>query len=314
MSISFACGQCGKDYEVPDELAGRRVRCKACGTVMRLPEASPLDSPDDDDGYALEPAEEPVGPPPARIDLLRPGAKIDVLRVGESEDDRLVLETRALPLLFRVGTGLLLFLLGIIFCMMLEAWARGIQQPTRVSKFFIVMPYAIVFWGLERISDLIRLGYRVTLDGPSRSLTVDRLGAWQDWPVDDLAGVVFVITTSMGDSWYQSCEAYVLDADGRAIAWLGRTRSALGDPRPLARAAIQAARVLDVPIEAQCKVEPSHEKIVEALHLVRSARTWEWEDGMPRIRYPIASHRTVWIIIGTLLCLATIRFMVMYLF
>lgn len=315
MPISFACGQCGKDYEVPGEMAGRRVRCKACGNVFRLPKAHAPDTAVDS-GYELERAEEPVAPPPSpQVDLLRPGAKIDVLRVGESADDRLVLETRMPSLFFRAGTGVFLFLLGIVLCMMLEQFIRGIQKPTRISKLFIVMPFAIVFWGLERMSELIRLGYRVTFDGRARSLTVKGLGTWEtEWPAEELAGVVFVITTTMNDAWYQSCEAYVLDADGRTIAWLGRTRSALGDPRPLARAAIQAARILDVPIESYCRVEPFHERIAEALQLVRSARTWEWEDGMPRIRYPLASHRSVRIVIGTLLCLATIRFILLYLF
>ena len=37
MPISFACGQCGKDYLVSDGLAGKRAKCKACNHRMTIP-------------------------------------------------------------------------------------------------------------------------------------------------------------------------------------------------------------------------------------------------------------------------------------
>lgn len=48
--IAFKCATCGKDYKLPDNTAGRKARCKACGEAMVVPEA-----PDDlfDDGPAM---------------------------------------------------------------------------------------------------------------------------------------------------------------------------------------------------------------------------------------------------------------------
>jgi phage FluMu protein Com len=40
MNHAFRCVQCGKAYSVPDHLAGRKVRCPACGRVQRIPSPS----------------------------------------------------------------------------------------------------------------------------------------------------------------------------------------------------------------------------------------------------------------------------------
>ena len=38
MTTRFWCARCGRAYETPSELAGRRVRCRACGHVQAIPE------------------------------------------------------------------------------------------------------------------------------------------------------------------------------------------------------------------------------------------------------------------------------------
>ena len=38
MSMRFWCARCGRSYEVPRALVGRRVRCRACGHVQPIPE------------------------------------------------------------------------------------------------------------------------------------------------------------------------------------------------------------------------------------------------------------------------------------
>src|SRR5690349_19106565 len=38
MAIRFAC-QCGKPLQAPDNFAGRKMRCPACGTVLTIPAA-----------------------------------------------------------------------------------------------------------------------------------------------------------------------------------------------------------------------------------------------------------------------------------
>src|SRR5438067_703406 len=40
MPLSVSCGNCGKSFKVADELAGRRVRCPACQSVVAVPSLS----------------------------------------------------------------------------------------------------------------------------------------------------------------------------------------------------------------------------------------------------------------------------------
>ncbi|HVX16016.1 MAG TPA: hypothetical protein VHC22_32830 [Pirellulales bacterium] len=42
--ISFACPQCGKEFSVADELAGRKARCKKCGAIVTIA-AAPAAAP-----------------------------------------------------------------------------------------------------------------------------------------------------------------------------------------------------------------------------------------------------------------------------
>ena len=44
MAIAISCGKCGKRYSVKDELAGKKIRCKECETLIAIP----LPSDDDD--------------------------------------------------------------------------------------------------------------------------------------------------------------------------------------------------------------------------------------------------------------------------
>src|SRR5438128_2336229 len=57
MSISITCAACGKQYVVNDALAGKKVRCKACGaTVLVAASAAPPAS-------ATERTRAPLGAP-----------------------------------------------------------------------------------------------------------------------------------------------------------------------------------------------------------------------------------------------------------
>ncbi len=37
MAILISCGKCGKRYSVKDELAGKKIRCKECETLVAVP-------------------------------------------------------------------------------------------------------------------------------------------------------------------------------------------------------------------------------------------------------------------------------------
>ena len=39
--IKFKCTKCERAYRVPDEYAGKRVRCKECGTVNQISSPKP---------------------------------------------------------------------------------------------------------------------------------------------------------------------------------------------------------------------------------------------------------------------------------
>ena len=58
MSITFACGSCGKSFTVDDKFAGKKGKCKQCGGVMQIPE-----------GVA---SRSPTGPPNVDISPSRP--------------------------------------------------------------------------------------------------------------------------------------------------------------------------------------------------------------------------------------------------
>jgi predicted Zn finger-like uncharacterized protein len=49
MTIHVACDECGKGYRIPDEKAGRKVRCRQCEAVIRIP-----DLKEDYDEYGYE--------------------------------------------------------------------------------------------------------------------------------------------------------------------------------------------------------------------------------------------------------------------
>lgn len=64
--ISFVCMACLREYRVDAAMAGRRVRCKSCGSEVAIPGAGPLSAADpgpSDDIYGLD---EPAPLPPRR--------------------------------------------------------------------------------------------------------------------------------------------------------------------------------------------------------------------------------------------------------
>src|SRR5262245_15634445 len=57
MPVSFTC-PCSKKLRIPDELAGKKVRCPGCGTTLRVPAQEVVESP-------AAPAATPRAKPPA---------------------------------------------------------------------------------------------------------------------------------------------------------------------------------------------------------------------------------------------------------
>lgn len=66
MSITFPCGECGQKYQVPQDLAGKRMKCRKCGSVQQIPtpraQAPAARRPPSDESPFLDTA--PTTPPP----------------------------------------------------------------------------------------------------------------------------------------------------------------------------------------------------------------------------------------------------------
>ena len=61
MAIKVQCTSCGHSYQVPESLAGKKVKCKHCGKVFAIP------SPDEEFG-----AVDVAGPSPTSAGPLVP--------------------------------------------------------------------------------------------------------------------------------------------------------------------------------------------------------------------------------------------------
>lgn len=62
MAISFSCPTCDKQFRVPDDMAGKKGRCKNCGDSIIVPSTGPQPPTLDTPAYAV--AAEPVEVPP----------------------------------------------------------------------------------------------------------------------------------------------------------------------------------------------------------------------------------------------------------
>jgi hypothetical protein len=58
MPFAVQCS-CGKTYQVDEGLAGKRVKCKACGSALVVPEKQPVAVAMDDDEFRLAPLDAP---------------------------------------------------------------------------------------------------------------------------------------------------------------------------------------------------------------------------------------------------------------
>lgn len=103
MPISFACS-CGKKYRTPDDSAGKKLRCKGCGEVVRVPGgkakrpsgATPVPAP-----RAPDPA--PVSDEIGFADEDRPAPKADQIYQGPDPEEQI--ETNPAAVLYGTSDG-----------------------------------------------------------------------------------------------------------------------------------------------------------------------------------------------------------------
>jgi hypothetical protein len=90
MSITFHCASCDHKYVVGKKLAGKRVRCKVCGRVQRVP--LPAEPRPDHSVYGLVPEPQVPSPPlelgPSREDGPKAVGLTDAYRFAILEESR----------------------------------------------------------------------------------------------------------------------------------------------------------------------------------------------------------------------------------
>src|SRR5262245_37742924 len=68
MPIKARCSECGKQYEVADRLAGKSVKCRACGTSFAI---SSGQRPVRSAARSAGPADEPEAVPASRTETVK---------------------------------------------------------------------------------------------------------------------------------------------------------------------------------------------------------------------------------------------------
>ncbi len=129
MSISFQCPGCEKNYKTDAARAGRRGRCKSCGTMMTVPEVSDGAEKESEefDSYALEatPPMEPVVPEPSsfvrasddpdgRTPLKVKTRNAELLEVVKSEAEEVIKSYAGLIRGGLIAAAVLAVVLGIV--------------------------------------------------------------------------------------------------------------------------------------------------------------------------------------------------------
>jgi dienelactone hydrolase len=74
MAIKVTCDSCFMDFSIKDELAGKKIKCKECGEVMRV-SARQARADDDDDEFGEDAAAAPMAAPRARPGKTKTGPK-----------------------------------------------------------------------------------------------------------------------------------------------------------------------------------------------------------------------------------------------
>lgn len=65
MNVSFQCGSCGRKYQVGPAMAGKKVRCRGCGTIVPVPGGPAPSAPPSNPPPADRPSRAtPSSPPP----------------------------------------------------------------------------------------------------------------------------------------------------------------------------------------------------------------------------------------------------------
>ena len=271
MAIAFRCPTCEKAFKVSDAQAGKKGKCPSCGGVVRIPGAAspPRSKPQpppapDLDVYGLGDASEAVAPavadddPPSGAEGLSVGTRLASAMVVESSPSRLVLASDPARIVWFLACGVAALIGGLVWQHLLDARAAQTDGPWHVPRWMVVLPFALVGFGVGSFCLLGLLGATAAFDGRSRSFSVRRLYLFdQGWSGDELGGVLFRVARPSSEDehdkgHYQSADAIVFDRAGRGVALLDRVST--NKPKalvPLAKACVRAGRLLKIPVHVE---------------------------------------------------------------
>lgn len=166
--IEMVC-VCGKKVRVPDDAAGRKGRCSACGAVMRIPDVP-------DAGYEVDP--EPLTPDPPEMNAAVPVASVPMAPMVEPEPwyyghlwKHAELMRLSVAVVFWGGFALLvLFTFGLVASGFVEdyplqlvvTWVVGLVVLS-VYRFFALTRAATLFLRVDEARNVRRVRLRAEL-------------------------------------------------------------------------------------------------------------------------------------------------------
>lgn len=134
MAILLKCGKCGKALQARDELAGKRVKCPGCGTVLAVPAPrapSPLEA-----ALALETPE--TAPAPAPAPAPRPAAAVKPAAAPKPAPKAAAGSAPA----GKSKTGLIIGIVAALLVVSLIAAGKGALLVPIIVLAFFVLPIA----------------------------------------------------------------------------------------------------------------------------------------------------------------------------
>ncbi|HEU5117622.1 MAG TPA: hypothetical protein VFT74_13340 [Isosphaeraceae bacterium] len=241
-------------------------------------------------GEKVRPTDRPVVP-----GLIRTGARIQMLRVVEAEPDRFELASPSTKVVLLGLGGVVSLVIGLRLAFGISLDGGGMPRGVgggRLVALLIVAPVAFGFYGTGQLT---RLGHRLIFESEPRRLVLRRLFFWeQGWAAEELEAVVLVVSKVNRESQEtQTCEVFVVDPEGKAVASFEPITNKRGlSLQALAQAAVFSAEMLDLPVRIHLVEPPVDGEVRRAIDMVRLNGRFETDrDETAVFKSPITIER-----------------------
>jgi hypothetical protein len=163
--IKFFCPHCNRKLGVPDEYAGKRVRCSSCHQPCIVPAPQPVGGNETPDTLGIQLEEPPASPPAdtAPDDDLRRNADITAASRSRSRDDRVLPPIPCEPSAknaaakeVAMGMGKIPLSLGLSFLLMVAAillWVFVAKVTGFIFGILVLLVPTAGAWGLTRFTE-----------------------------------------------------------------------------------------------------------------------------------------------------------------